>query len=221
MADASAAAAERALEHASGAAGIALDRLDPTIRDDALAIAWTRVTGRTLAAKHRAALAALAGAREGSASLDLPGGRAVREYELLRIESGPASAGEPAAEAPLVAGSPLRWAGWTFTLGSQTAGTFNAPAPSGALVVRSRRPGDRLGGRLRIKVQDLFTDAKVPVRARRTHPLVATGSGEVWWVVGLKHADGEAEPGRWIAATPPPAQIEALRRYTGTIDTGE
>jgi tRNA(Ile)-lysidine synthase len=88
-------------------------------------------------------------------------------------------------------------------------------------VIRSRRPGDRLAGRLRIKVQDLFTDAKVPARARAAHPVVATGSGEVWWVVGLKHADGEADPRRWIVATPPPAQIEALRRYTGTIDSSE
>jgi hypothetical protein len=37
-------------------------------------------------------------------------------------------------------------------------------------------------------------------------------------VVGLKHANAAAEPGHWIFATPPPAQIEALRRYTGNID---
>jgi len=166
-------------------------------------------------------LAALAETRHGSASLDLPGGRAVREYAVLRIESGSASPSVHADEAPLVAGSPVRWGGWVFTLGSQTRGTFRVPAPAGALVVRSRRPGDRLAGRLRIKVQDLFTDAKVPVRARATHPLVATASGAVWWVVGLRHADGAADPGRWIAATPPPAQIEALRRYTGNIDRGD
>ncbi|HEY8829542.1 MAG TPA: tRNA lysidine(34) synthetase TilS [Candidatus Limnocylindria bacterium] len=123
---------------------------------------------------------------------------------------------------PLAADRPVRWGGWTFTLASHGAGTFSSPAPAdGTLVVRSRRPGDRLAGRLRIKVQDLFTDAKVPVRARATHPLVATASGAVWWVVGLKHADGAADPGRWIVATPPPAQIEALRRYTGNIDSGD
>jgi len=180
-----------------------------------------RATGRSLAAKHRAALAALASSRDGSAALDLPGGRAVREYATLRIESGPAVPGEPAAPVPLSPERPVRWAGWTFTLASHGAGTFSSPAPAGALVVRSRRPGDRLAGRLRIKVQDLFTDAKVPVRARATHPLVATASGAVWWVVGLKHADGAADPGRWIVATPPPAQIEALRRYTRNIDSGD
>jgi tRNA(Ile)-lysidine synthase len=221
-ADAARIAAERSLEGATTAGGIALDRLDAGVRDDALAIAWIRATGRTLTAKHRAALAALASSRDGSAALDLPGGRAIREYTVLRIETGSADPSEPAAPVPLVADRPVRWGGWTFTLASHGAGTFSSPAPAvGALVVRSRRPGDRLAGRLRIKVQDLFTDAKVPVRARATHPLVATASGAVWWVVGLKHAEGAAEPGRWIVATPPPAQIEALRRYTGNIDSGD
>ncbi len=220
-ADATHVAAERSLDGATTATGIALDRLDVGVRDDALAIAWARATGRSLAAKHRAALAALASSRDGSAALDLPGGRAVREYATLRIETGPAVPGEPAAPVPLSPERPVRWAGWTFTLASHGAGTFSSPAPAGALVVRSRRPGDRLAGRLRIKVQDLFTDAKVPVRARATHPLVATASGAVWWVVGLKHADGAADPGRWIVATPPPAQIEALRRYTRNIDSGD
>ena len=220
-ADATQVAAERSLHGATTATGIALDRLDAGVRDDALAIAWARATGRSLAAKHRAALAALASSRDGSATLDLPGGRAVREYATLRIETGPAVPGEPAAPVPLSPERPVRWAGWTFTLASHGAGTFSSPAPAGALVVRSRRPGDRLAGRLRIKVQDLFTDAKVPVRARATHPLVATASGAVWWVVGLKHADGAADPGRWIVATPPPAQIEALRRYTRNIDSGD
>jgi tRNA(Ile)-lysidine synthase len=214
--------AERTLAAATTPEGITLDRLDPALRDDALALAWTRATGRSLAAKHRAALAALAATRDGSASLDLPGGRAVREYALLRIDGAAAASATPPPERPLRDGDPVEWSGWTFTLGSHRSGTFNAPAPKdGELVIRGRRPGDRLAGRLRIKVQDLFTDAKVPARARAAHPIVATGAREVWWVVGLKHADGEADPGRWIVATPPPAQIEALRRYTGTIDSSE
>jgi tRNA(Ile)-lysidine synthase len=217
--DATTRAAERALDVASTPEGLALDRLDPAVRDDALAIAWTRVTGRGLAAKHRVALAALAAARDGSARLDLPGGQAIREYAVLRIETNPAEPAEPAPPASLVADRPVSWAGWTFTLDSHPTGTFRAPAPAtGELVIRSRRPGDRLAGRLRIKVQDLFTDAKVPARARATHPLVATSSGDVWWVVGLKHADSEVDPGRWIVAEPPTAQIEAMTRYTVNID---
>ncbi|HEV2249894.1 MAG TPA: tRNA lysidine(34) synthetase TilS [Candidatus Limnocylindria bacterium] len=220
-ADAAARAAALALDAATDPDGIDLDRLGPAARDDALAIAWSRATGRTLAAKHRTAFAALAAARAGTATLDLPGGRAVREYARLRIDTGPAGRTEPAGPVPLPTGRTVSWDGWTFIVGSHRTGTFSAPAPAGELVVRSRRPGDRLAGRLRIKVQDLFTDAKVPARARATHPLIATGAGEVWWVVGLKHADGEAAPGRWIVATPPAARIGAIRRYTGNIDSSD
>jgi tRNA(Ile)-lysidine synthase len=215
-------AAERTLAGAAMNDGVALDRLDAALVDGALALAWARATGRSLTAKHRAALGALAAKRDGSASLDLPGGRAVREYAVLRIETVPAADATPAPERPLREGDTVEWSGWTFTVGSHRSGTFSAPAPmDGELVIRGRRPGDRLAGRLRIKVQDLFTDAKVPAAARAAHPLVATGSGEVWWVVGLKHADGAADPGRWIVAKPPPAQIEALQRYTGNIDSSE
>jgi tRNA(Ile)-lysidine synthase len=223
-ADATRDAAERALAAASSDTGtIDLERLDPTVGGEAIALAWRQATGRTLAAKHRAALGALATARDGSASLDLPGGRAVREYATLRIETGPdPAAREPLAAAPLVAGRPVAWNEWTFMLGDAGAAPFKAPAPiATGLLVRGRRPGDRLAGRLRIKVQDLFIDAKVPAGARASHPLVVTASGEVWWVVGLRHANEGAEPaqgGKWIFATPPPAQIDAFSRYTGNIE---
>ena len=221
-ADATARAAERTLDAATSDGGIALDHLDDATRGDALALAWIRATGRSLSARHRAALAALAQARDGTAGLDLPGGRAVREYGLLRIETAPPAGAAPVPEARLDGDGPVRWGGWTFTVGSHGSGTFKAPAPPGTgLVVRTRRPGDRLAGGVRSKVQDLFTDAKLPLRARTAHPVVALPSGEVWWLVGLKHADGEAETGRWIFAEPPPAQIEALKRYTVNIDPSD
>ncbi|MDQ6857378.1 MAG: tRNA lysidine(34) synthetase TilS [Chloroflexota bacterium] len=233
LADAAAAAsgaalhtAEQALDEATTPDALALDRLHAAVRDDALALAWSRATGRALSAKHRAALTALASSRDGSASLDLPGGRAVREYDLLRIQLPATRVVEVGdrTDRPLLEGSPVAWAGWTIGVGLRAPDgvALRAPAPpGGGLIVRSRRPGDRMAGNLRIKVQDLFTDAKVPARARDAHPLVAAASGEVWWVVGLKHADGEANAGRWLFATPPPAQIEALRRYTGNIDGSE
>ena len=203
--DATATAAERALALATTPDGIALDRLPADARDDALALAWLRATGRPLAATHRAALAKLAASREGTAGLDLPGARAVREYAVLSIGSPARAAPATPREAPLVEGQAIEWAGWTLSLGGPApSGALSAPAPAGSvLTVRSRRPGDRLAGRLRIKVQDLFTDAKVPARARAAHPLVAIGPSEVWWVVGLKHADGEATGGRRIFALPP------------------
>ena len=61
------------------------------------------------------------------------------------------------------------------------------------LVVRSRRPGDRLrpaglGGR-RKKLHDLLVDRKVPREQRDSVPLVVDGDGRIVWVVGLAVAE--------------------------------
>ena len=57
------------------------------------------------------------------------------------------------------------------------------------LVVRTRRPGDRLAGRRR-KVQDVLVDAKVPREQRDDWPLVATADGSVVAVAGIAEAPG-------------------------------
>ena len=198
-------AAERALADAMTGDRIDLEMLDGPFRDEALALAWYRATGRPLSARHRGALAGLTATRAGSAALDLPGGRALREYSELHIQpAGTAAAPANPTQQPLDLDRPVEWAGWTIRLSATPPGpdVLAVPAPDTELVVRSRRPGDRLGGRLRMKVQDVFTDAKVPARSRATHPLVATAAGEVWWVVGLKRADGDIQEGRWIEAKP-------------------
>jgi tRNA(Ile)-lysidine synthetase-like protein len=51
------------------------------------------------------------------------------------------------------------------------------------LVVRARRPGDRLGGRRR-KLQDVLVDAKVPRAERDDWPVVASAE-EVVAVPGI------------------------------------
>ena len=66
----------------------------------------------------------------------------MREYDRLTLERGP-----------------VRFGPWTI----------ESAAPG--LEVRTWQPGDRLAGRSR-KVQDVFTDAKVPRRERATWPLV-------------------------------------------------
>ena len=66
----------------------------------------------------------------------------MREYDRLTLERGP-----------------VRFGPWTI----------ESDAPG--LEVRTWQPGDRLAGRSR-KVQDVFTDAKVPRRERATWPLV-------------------------------------------------
>lgn len=72
----------------------------------------------------------------------------------------------------------------------RAAGAFEAYLDAGAieepLVVRSRRPGDRLrplglGGEK--KVQDILVDARVPVEERDSVPMLCDAKGVVW-VVG-------------------------------------
>jgi tRNA(Ile)-lysidine synthase len=70
----------------------------------------------------------------------------------------------------------VRWGAWTIE--SQLPG----------LHVRGWRAGDRLAGR-RVKVQDVFVDAKVPRSERESWPLVVRGN-EVVAVPGIVEAPG-------------------------------
>ena len=107
-----------------------------------------------------ASLVELVSSLEGTRRAELGGGlRAVRRYDELRLEGT------------------VDWGPWR--LESDVPG----------LVVRSRRPGDRLAGRSR-KVQDVLVDAKVPRDERDGWPLVATEDGAVVTVVGLAEAPG-------------------------------
>ena len=231
LADAAAAAstigrrrAEQALESALAGTDIALDRLDADLADDALAMAWERQRGRALNARQRKALGDLARGRAGSAALDLPGGRVTREYAVIHL--GGVVPAAIAAATELTLGRPIEWSGWTIVLSDAPQDPadlpLRAPAPpAGTLLVRSRMPGDRLADPLRTRVQDLFTDAKVPVRLRPTHPLVTTAAGEVWWAVGLKHAYPGAGGTRRLFARPPAEHFWSSPRYTGSIEAGE
>ncbi|MBA2294482.1 MAG: tRNA lysidine(34) synthetase TilS [Actinobacteria bacterium] len=106
------------------------------------------------------ALVELLSSREGTRAADLGEGvRAVRRYDELSLEGT------------------VEWGPWL--LESDRPG----------LVVRSRRPGDRLAGRKR-KVQDVLVDAKVPRDVRDSWPLVATASGEVVAIPELAEAPG-------------------------------
>jgi tRNA(Ile)-lysidine synthase len=103
----------------------------------------------------------------GSRSADLGGGvRAVREYDELRLE------------------------------GTVEFGPWRIESDEPGLVVRTRRPGDRLAGR-RKKLQDLFVDAKVPRAERDAWPVVVAGD-EVVAVPGIAEAPGwEAAVRAW------------------------
>ena len=66
---------------------------------------------------------------------------------------------------------------------------FDADRVGREVVLRQWRAGDRfqsIGMATSQKLQDLFTNLKVP-RAERVRRVVATtASGEIWWVEGLR-----------------------------------
>jgi tRNA(Ile)-lysidine synthetase-like protein len=104
-------------------------------------------------------LVELIASHEGTKTADLGGGlRAVREYDDVRLD------------------------------GTVQFGPWHLESRVPGLVVRTRRPGDRLAGR-RKKVKDLFVDAKVPREARDDWPVVVSGD-EVVAVPGVAAAPG-------------------------------
>jgi tRNA(Ile)-lysidine synthase len=207
LAQAAAAVADISADHAAvildGATGqngpdvdqetVALDRLGShaEARTDALVLWWERRTGQQLAARHRTALAKLAASTDGSRSLDLPGGRALREYTTLRI--APSDHGMAPTDKKLLRngaitlerGRSAEWHGWRFAFDVETDGAGElAHLDTDRVIVRGRRPGDRMNGPRGAKIQDIFTDAKVPARERDDWPLV-TADDAVLWVPGI------------------------------------
>jgi tRNA(Ile)-lysidine synthase len=195
LADAAAAVADISAGHAAATLAaaasqetVALDRLPAhgETRAGALAIWWEQRTGRRLAARQRAALAQLAASSEGSRSLDLPGGRALREYTTLRIAArseGQAANKKTSGNGPITLeqGSTADWHGWRFAfVVDLNGGSKVAHLDAERVIVRGRRPGDRMNGSQGAKVQDVFTDAKVPARERDQWPLVTVGAAIVW-----------------------------------------
>jgi tRNA(Ile)-lysidine synthase len=76
--------------------------------------------------------------------------------------------------------------------GSGLQVTVDASEIGTHLIVRYRRPGDRLhplGAPGRRKVQDVLVDRKVPRDDRDVVPIVTTQSGEIVWVAGQVLAD--------------------------------
>jgi tRNA(Ile)-lysidine synthase len=196
-----------ALARARDKDAIVVAALDPAVRSRALALAWREASGRVLGARHRKALEGLAATEDGSSSLDLPGGRAIREYGLVRIVSDRrVESSDPST--PMELGQEIIWNGWRLVLGGPANGGQEALVPKKLLrklVVRQRRDGDRMttSGQ-RKKLQDLFTDAKIPASQRNRWPVLASEDG-VWWVPGL--TEPPKEPGGTRLAVAAPAHF--------------
>jgi tRNA(Ile)-lysidine synthase len=70
---------------------------------------------------------------------------------------------------------------------------FDADKVGGNVWLRHWQPGDRfqpIGMKSARKLQDLFTDLKVPRSQRHRRVVAATDRGELFWVEGLRMAEG-------------------------------
>ncbi len=167
-----------------------------------------------LAREHIERVATLVAAGRTGATVELPGNwRARREYERVVLERGgdcePLPDEQQALAVPGRATLPLR--GVTVEACSVVAPEnpatgdaltvyINARVAREGLVLRSVRPGDRFipfGMTGSKKLQDFFTDEKVPREMRRRAAVVTDAQGRVLWVVGHRLAEpARAEPGR-------------------------
>jgi tRNA(Ile)-lysidine synthase len=66
---------------------------------------------------------------------------------------------------------------------------FDAEKIGGKIILRHWRPGDRfqpIGLKSDVKLQDLFTNAKIPHERRRDLIIAEVAGGEIFWVEGLR-----------------------------------
>ena len=206
----------------------ALTALHPALQKLLFRKAYACLMGdaRRLGERHLDAMAELTQSAKTGRSIDLPNSlRFQRSYDSLRLSrlASPACPfpelqGAHRLDVPsLDAGQAVHRAGpWRVTLRRETSfvpeaggepgpGTwtayFNPGAMEQPLEVRTRRPGDRiqpLGMSGEKKLQDFFSDARVPREWRDRVPLLVARRG-IAWVVGYRiaewakvRADGDA-----------------------------
>jgi tRNA(Ile)-lysidine synthase len=196
---------------------------NPRVRDALVALAAearaTEPPGRELPddiSRRAAAVVAELSARGGTRRIDVAGRRVVEvAYGRVRVEAR--GSGERAATPePVVVRTEGTYAlpGGVGALrlssgetGETGAALFDADALAWPLVLRARRPGDRMrprGGRGSRKLSDLLIDAKVPLAARDRLPVLATFDDVVLYVPGLRpaaQAKPSSETTRYLAVT--------------------
>jgi len=197
---------------------------NPRVREALIALAAearaTEPPGRDLPGdigRRAAAVVAELSARGGTRRIDVAGRRIVEvAYGRVRVEARPPG-GRAAAPAPVVVRADGTYAlpGGSGALRLSSGGAaetgaalFDADALAWPLVLRARRPGDRMrprGGRGSRKLSDLLIDAKVPLATRDRLPVLATSDDVVLYVPGLRPA-AQAKPSpettHYLAVTP-------------------
>ncbi len=139
---------------------------------------------------------------DGTRYLDLEGVRLVNEYGTI----GRTVPGEPRTAATAVPAVRIE-KGAGILRGKWAASVSAAKVAGRELTVRTPQPGDRMnpfGMEGSKKLQDIFTDLKIPKRQRATWPVVECG-GEIVWLPGYRIARGwalssEAEPALLLRA---------------------
>ncbi|MFA7368076.1 MAG: tRNA lysidine(34) synthetase TilS [Kiritimatiellales bacterium] len=123
---------------------------------------------------------------DGSRSLDLEGLRIVNEYGALRSEERTARRSVPTKEDIRIE------EGVGILRGPWCASVSLAKVAGGEVTVRAAQPGDRMepyGMEGSKKLQDIFTDLKIPKAQRENWPVVECG-GEIIWLPGYRIACG-------------------------------
>ena len=128
-------------------------------------------------------LVEFSGKKEGTQFLDLEGLRIVNEYGVLNV--GQASS--------LSSGRSVQMKeGVGILRGPREASVSWVKVAGREVIVRTARPGDRMnpyGMTGSKKLQDIFTDLKIPKRQRATWPVVVCG-GEIIWLPEYRIARG-------------------------------
>lgn len=127
----------------------------------------------------------------------------------LRLEHGMLYRPSPPPPwSSLPPGGQLLWGGLRFGAGPPPGGTLSADVGQGRLVVRARRPGDRmrLPGGTR-KLQDILVDAKVPRSLRDALPVVCLEGRPVWLPGHVRAADAGVGRTVWVGSAEVVAQL--------------
>ncbi len=158
-------------------------------------------TPELLSSSHMEAIMAMLGDSRGSKRIDLPKGvEAVREYSTLSLRRKEAEKKQE-GEVLITSCGVYLFGNKLFVIRKGTfpnvvglgkwCALFDAAKVSFPLVLRHRRPGDRIfiprvGHK---KLQDFFVDLKIPRSKRNSIPILATSEGDVLWVVGYRQRE--------------------------------